>query len=286
MDRRAYLTAVGSGLALFAGCSDSAGEEQTGTATRTATETPTATPEPTPESTPTPEPEPTPTVTDAGLLANQGEYSELDSDIDGVGQGGTLFVGTEFEMPVSNGSVSGFVEVTVYDSTDSEVATNSVDIGATAEDRQRQSRQAWLSFETESWALGEYTAEVVINSDDYGTTSTARSVAFDVVEPLDEGEVEIERADPSDQIFVDEDVTIEFTVTNVSDRDSSLLTDFPTIEYETGESAELDVIYIENLPAGESETVRTTEISFNVAGTYTFRLSEQDAEFTFTVEEN
>lgn len=277
MRRRAYLTAVGSGLAVLGGCSGGDGE----TAPTTREQTPESTPEPTPESTPVP----SPSVTEAGLLLDRDEFSALNSDIESVGEGGEAIVGAAFEMPAGGGSVRGLVEATVSDSENSEVTSNTSDISAVVDEGQQyQRRTVWFAFDTESWDRERHTAELSITDESYGTTADPRTVEFDVVEPLGEGEVEIEQVDPADQIFVDEEYTMEFTATNVSERDSSLVVDTVTLEYE-GRDAQFDYLITENIPVDGSVTVTIEELSFNVPGRYTFRLPEQDAEFVFTVEE-
>lgn len=274
MRRRAYLTAVGSGLAVLGGCSGGDSEA-----------TPTATPEPTPEPTPESTPVPSPSVTEAGLLLDREEFSALDSDIESVGRGGEAIVGATFEMPAGGGSVRGLVEATVYDSENSDVASNTSDISAVVDEGQQyQRRTVWFAFDTESWAQGRYAAELNINDESYGTSADATTVEFDVVEPLGEGEVEIEQVDPADQIFVDEEYTMEFTATNVSERDSSVVVDTVTLEYE-GREAQFDYVITENIAVDGAVTVTLEDLSFNVPGRYTFRLPEQDAEFVFTVEE-
>ncbi|WP_324665911.1 hypothetical protein [Haloarcula sediminis] len=274
MDRRAYLTALGAAAAAVSGCSEG---ENTGAANGTAATD--GTPTPAGEGTATPErSDPTPTVTDAGLLLDR--RADALGDIDSVGRGAPLVVGVEYDLPASGGSARGLAEARVFDGdTRLDTYTQEVDVVA---DGDSVSRRAWFSFGTADWEPGSYTAEVVVNSENYGT-STSTEVAAELVEPLGEGEVEMTVAEFPDDAVAGEafDWTLEFR--NLSDRDSSVVTDTVTVDPARADSVALDSQYRENVPAGEAVEVEKTDFRINRPGTYTYRIDALDAEVGFTI---
>jgi len=271
MDRRAYLTALGAAAAAVSGCSeaDSTGTGNGGTAT------------PTEAGTPTPEqPDPTPTVTDAGLLLDRDEYATL-GDIDSVGQGGPLVVGVEYDLPASEGSARGLVETRILDD-DTRLDTNTQAVDVVA-DGDSVDRRAWFAFDTTDWEQGSYTAEVLVNSDSYGTTAS-EAVAFDVVEPLGEGEAEMYIAEFPDDVEAGETFDWTLGFRNLTDRDSSVVSGIVTLKSAGADPAALDIAYRENVPAGESVTVEEEDISLGYPGTYTYAIARLDAEVSFTIQ--
>lgn len=281
MDRRTYLTTLGAAAVALSGCSEGDSTETTsGTTagTATPTERPSATPEETPTETP---PDPSPTVTDAGLLLERGAYATL-GDIDSVGQGGPLVVGVEYDLPASGGSARGLVETRVVDSDGARLDTNTHEVDVVA-DGDSVSRRAWFAFDTTDWDRGSYTAEVLVNADGYGTT-TSTEVSAGIVEPLEKGEVEMYIADfPDDAVAGEEfDWTVGFR--NLSDRDSSVATGIVTLDPATGDSVALDIPYRENVPAGGTTAVERTDIRVNQAGSYTYRIAAIDAEVSYTIQ--
>ena len=271
MDRRAYLTALGVAAAALSGCSQ-------GDRTTSESDTPTGS-EPT-EPTPTATPEPTPQVADAGLLLDRGQYAALDRTIRSVGQGGDLILGVEYSMPVNGGAVRGLVETRVFDDAGERVDTNTMEVSAVA-DGDSASREAWFAFDTADWEQGSYTAEVLVNSEADGTTASTE-VPFDVVEPLGPGEVELRLAEFPESAVADEEFTWTLGFRNLSDRDSSLVTDTLTLDPARADPVKVASETRENVPAGE-EILVEEEITLNYPGSYTYRLDEVDAEFGFTI---
>lgn len=267
MDRRAYLTALGATAAALSGCSE---ENRTGT-TATPTERASATPE---------RSDPSPRMTDVGLMMGRGEYTTL-GDIRSVGQGGSLVIGTEYDLPASEGSASGLVETRVFDSEGTRLDTNTTEVTVVA-DGDSVSRQAWFAFGTADWTPGDYTAEVLVNSHPYGTT-VSETVAFEIVEPLGAGEVEMYIDEFPDDAVASEEFDWTLGFRNVSDRDSSVVTDTVLLDPARGDSVLLDVPYRENVPAGGETTVPREDIKITRGGTYTYRIEELDAEVGFTL---
>lgn len=267
MDRRSYLTGLGAAVAAVSGCSGGDSTATTGTATSTAT--------------PTPEPEPSPRMRDAGLLLDTGPFTSIDDELDSVGQGGKLVVGAEYDLPASDGSASGLVEMRIFDSENSRVDTKTTEVNVVA-DGDHVSRRVWFAFGTADWTPGEYTAEVLVNSNIYGTT-VSETVAFEIVEPLGAGEVELYIDEfPADAVAGEEfDWTVGFR--NLSDRDSSVVTDIVVLDPARGDSVRLDIPYRENIPAGGSITVRRTDINITRAGSYTYRIDALDAHVSFSI---
>lgn len=276
MDRRAYLTALGTAAAAVSGCS---GGDGTGTANQTKTADGAATP--TERATATAEPDPTPRVTDSGLRLDTDSFRSFD-DIDSVGQGGILVVGVEYDLPVSDGSARGLVEARVRDSDGTELSTDSEEIDAVATgDSEFHSDSSWFAFDTADQEPGSYTAELLINSEAHGT-STSTAVPFDIVAPLGEGEVEMYLAEYPDDAVAREEFEWTLGFQNQTDRDSSVVTDIVTIDPARADSFEIETQYRENIPAGEETTVEKT-LNVNIPGTYTYRIDAIDAEVSFTV---
>ncbi|MBX0286990.1 hypothetical protein [Haloarcula salinisoli] len=279
MHRRAYLTALGAAAAAVSGCSEG---DSTGTATTTdtaadGTATPTERGTATPEQ---PDPDPTPSVTDAGLLLDRGEYATL-GDIDSVGQGGPLVVGVEYDLPASEGSARGLVETRVFDDQGTRLETNTTEVDVVA-DGDSVSRRAWFAFDTIDWEQGSYTAEVLVNSDSYGTTASTE-VAFDIVEPLGEGEAEMFLAEFPDDAVARENFDWTLGFRNLSDRDSSVVTGIVTLDPAGADPVALDSPYRENVPAGGAIQVEKTDFGINRPGTYTYEIARIDADVTFTI---
>jgi hypothetical protein len=270
MDRRAYLTALGAAAAAISGCSEGDGTgTENGTATTDGTPTAAAT-----------QSDPRPTVTDAGLLLDQGEYATL-GDIDSVGQGGLLVVGVEYDLPASEGSARGLVETRILDDDGNRLDTNTSEVDVVADD-DSVSRRAWFSFDTFDWEPGSYTAEVLVNADSYGTTASTE-VAFDVVEPLGEGEAEMFLAEFPDEAVAQENFDWTLGFRNLTDRDSSIVTGIVTLDPAGADPVALDSPYRENVPAGEAIEVEKTDFRINRPGTYTYEIARLDADVTFTI---
>lgn len=276
MDRRAYLTTLGA--AAVSGCSG-------GDSTATVTETPsgtvsTATDGPTTPTEQT-EPDPTPSVTDAGLLLERGRHATL-GDIDSVGQGGPLVVGVEYDLPASGGSARGLVEVRVRDTDGTEQVTDSIERDAVvAGDSEFSSEKSWFAFETADWEQGSYTAEVLVHSESYGTTASTE-VSAEVVEPLGEGEVEMYLAGLPDDAVAGEEFDLALGFRNLTDRDSSLVTDTVTFDPARRESVTISSEKRKNIPANDQLLAKTT-IGVPYPGSYTYRLREVGAEVSFTI---
>jgi hypothetical protein len=271
MDRRAYITALGAALAAVSGCSDGDSTQTTGTPTGS------------PESTGQPSDQ-TPRVTDAGLLLDRGQYDDLQDDIEGVGQGGELIVGVEYDLPVSDGAARGLVEIRVVDDEDGEVAVRTAEIDrVVGDDSEFDSRQSYAVFDTTSWETGSYIAEVLVNDEGHGTTASTE-VPVDVVEPLGAGEVELRLAEFPDEVLAGEPFDWTLGFRNLTDRDSSVVTDTVTIDPARKEPAELDIERRENVPVGEEILVEQEGLRFSHQGSYTYRIDELDAEFSFTIQ--
>jgi hypothetical protein len=285
MDRRAYLTTLGASAVAVSGCSGDSTADGTATGTdgtATPTERATATPEDPSEQTPTEDPpDPTPTVTDAGLLLDRGEYASL-GDIDSVGQGGPLVVGVEYELPASDGSARGLVETRIFDGDGVRVDANTTEVDVVA-DGDSVSRRAWFAFDTADWERASYTAEVLVNADSYGTTTSAE-LSVEVVEPLDDGEVEMYIAEFPDEAVASEEFDWTVGFRNLSDRDSSVVTDTVTLEPAGDDPVVFDIAYRENVPAGEATQVDVADNRFNYPGSYTYRIAPIDAEVSFTIQ--
>ncbi|MDS0281864.1 hypothetical protein [Haloarcula onubensis] len=277
MDRRAYLTALGAAAAAVSGCSEGDG---TGTAnqTKTADGTPTVTEQATPA---TEQPEPTPSVTDAGLLLDRGAFDGL-GDIDSVGQGGLLVVGVEYDLPVDDGSARGLAEAGVRDSDGTELSTDTEDVDAVVtDDSEYHSDRSWFAFDTASWDQGSYTAEVLVNAEGYGT-SASTEVPVDIVEPLGPDEVEMYLAEFPDDAVAREEFTWTLGFRNLSDRDSSVVTDTVTFDHAGDEPITISSATRENVPAND-ETLVESDIRVPYSGAYTYRLPAVGAEVGFTV---
>jgi len=221
-------------------------------------------------------------VRTSGLLLEPDAFDTLDST-DSVGRGGTLVLGLDFDLPVSDGAAQGLVEARVFDSSDSRVASKTSSVDSLADDGTESARHvAWLSFDTTGWALGSYTAELLVNDRSYGTTvSTAE--AFDVVEPLGPGEVELRLAEFPADVVAGETFGWTLGFRNRTDRDSSVVTDTVTLDPARSAPVELDIAYRENVPAGEETLVEIEDNSLRYPGTYTYRIGDIDAEVSFTV---
>ncbi|WP_276249403.1 hypothetical protein [Haloarcula rara] len=277
MDRRTYLTALGAAAAAVSGCSEGDGTE---TATRTSTTD--GTPTPTERATATAQqPDPTPSVTNAGLLLDKGEYTSL-GDIDSVGQGAPLVVGVEYDLPASGGSARGLVETRVFDDEGARLDTNTREVNVVA-DGDSVSRQAWFAFDTTDWTMGDYTAEVLANSEEYDT-SISTEVAFDIVEPLGAGEAEMYIEEFPDDAVAGEPFDWTLGFRNRTDRDSSVVTDTVTLDPARADSVEVDFSYHENVPANGEIQVERDDIRINRPGTFTYRIDEIDDEVSFSID--
>jgi len=288
MDRRTYLTTLGAAAVAVSGCS---GGDGTATTDRTGTDDGTATPtaratgtsEQTPaEQTPTEEPpDPTPSVTDAGLLLGSGRHATL-GDIDSVGQGGPLVVGVEYDLPASGDSARGLVEVRVRDTDGTEQVTDSTEIDAVvAGDSEFHSDSSSFAFDTTDWEQGSYTAEVLVHSESYGTRASTE-VSAEVVEPLGEGEVEMYLAGLPDDPVAGEEFALALGFRNLTDRDSSLVTDTVTFDPARRESVTFSSEKRKNIAANDQLLAKTT-IGVPYPGRYTYRLREVGAEVSFAV---
>lgn len=281
MRRRNYIASLGSGLTLLAGCATGEGSGE-GETNSTATETKTATETPTP--TPTPEPDPKAVITDAGLIRERDRYTDLARSITGVGLGGEAIVGMEYKLPIKDGAVSAIAQATVYDDAGTQLTQSSMDADRVVQDESEFiSRQGWFAVETDDWTTGSHTIELVINATNYGTTSDPMSVEFDVVKPLGPEDVELELVEKPTTIRVNKEFDLTYNIRNVSDRDSSLVVDTVFIDHQELEGIELERDITGNIPKGGREQFDEADLSFRVAGEFTYQIPELDVEFPFTI---
>jgi len=293
MDRRAYLTALGAAAAAVSGCSEG---DSTGTANSPATANDTATPTGTErsatateqppatatEESATPTSDPEPNAVDSGLLLEPGSFTSF-AGIDSIGKGGPLVVGTVVELPVSDGSARGLVEARVLDSQGTELTRTSQDIDTVAEtDSEFQRERVWFAFGSALWELGDHTVEFLVNSEDYGTT-TATEVPFEVVEPLGPDEASLRLVEFPRNVTADESFDWVLGVRNLTDRDTSLVTDTVTAVRARDDPVEVDQRFRRNIPAGE-EIRLDLGSTLDYAGSYTYSLGGIDDEVTFVVD--
>lgn len=280
VSRRALLSALGTGIAGTAGClrldapaedggtGGGTGTEDTGTDDGTAADL-------------------EPIFSDVGLIRGPDVYDDLQTDIDAVGQGGELFFGIRYQVPVYDGSVQYEMASRLLDEDGEAVDTESFENNLSSDaDGEYDSREAWIRYDTEVLDLqqGTYRGEFRLTETTTGASTGPETVAVDLVEPLRGEEVELVDRQGPDRVAVDQSfaTTVEFR--NVSQRDSTLVTDI-SLRPEGSDAAEFVESFRTNLPAGEPAS-HEWEMSITGTGTYTVRLDAVDISWPVDVVEN
>lgn len=293
MRRRSYLTLVGS--LVSGGClgeQSGGGSESTPTATPTptegltATETPTPTPTPTetpaPTETPTPTPEPEPSVIRANPVMTWAEYGDTGTQATtAFGAGAPVLIGSRHRLPTADGKVDATVQCTIYDSGE-EIATDALEITELVDTAGPWRNEAMFDFEADRFERGTYSAEILLHEDRFGTRARTDPIEFEIVDPLTAGEVEIVEINHPDPITANEPFWIDVVYKNVSDRDSSIVSDY-SLRRNLGDWVAGDEPWVENLAAGAEYTWERTGMKLP-RGEYTERLDGLDLTWSFEIE--
>lgn len=266
MKRRAFL--ISAGVAAAAGCSSSSDTSDSNTE----------------ETTPTGTPEPELTIEATNLVSHWESYDDvLSNEMASVGQGGYANVGVRYNIPVHDGEVEETVQATIYKDGSSVNSWKNED-QRLVNDQSYEGRELVDFFETEGWEKGTYEAEVIVRDEISGQNSEEKRFEFDVVEPLGQSEVTLESVGTPPDIETGENFSFTLDLANDSERDSSIVTPF-SARYENREWTEDDETFLLNLPAGETRSWESNEISLDTEGTYEYRLDNIEINWTITVTE-
>ncbi len=284
MHRRRYLATTGATLtaATFAGClgsGDGGSDPEPETSTTSSTTT-----EPTPTTTSEPE---APEITASSLLTGWQDFGDvLDEQVSGVGKGANAIVGFRYQANIIDGSVDTTEQVRVFGPDDNRVGLEEATDDQLVDGEGRQDWEHALYFDTASWDLGDYSYEVLVRNNATGEVSDTAEGTFSVVEPLGPQEATISGIDAPDSIATGETYSFTLEFSNVSDRDSSIVSPI-SAKYESvseWSSASDDPIWC-NVAEGESNTWTSGEVTYDTPGTIEFRIDAIDETWTVTVED-
>jgi len=152
-----------------------------------------------------------------------------------------------------------------------------------------EGRQQWehaLYFDIADWEQGEYSYEVLIRDNVLEKVSGTAEGEFEVNEPLGPQEATISNIEGPDAIATGEDYTFTLEFSNVSDRDSSVVSPI-SVKYERAnewQTSDGNSLFC-NVSAGESNTWESDETSFDTTGTVQFRIDAIDETWSIDVAE-
>lgn len=293
MRRRSYLAVLGS--LVSGGCvggqsgsdseptpSGSATPRETPTPTETPspTATPTGTPTPTETETPTPEPEPTAVQTNPVMAWD--EYGDVEAErTSAFGAGAPVVIGSRHRLPTVDGKVDATLQCNVYEG-EEQLSKDTLEITELVDTAGPWAHEAIFVFESETFERGSYSAEVLLRDDRFGTRVRTDPIEFEIVDPLTSGEVEIIEVDHPDPIKANEPFSMDIVLKNVSDRDSSIVSDH-SVRRNLGEWTNFDDTRTANIAAGAEFVWERTDWELP-RGEYTERLDALDLTWSFEVE--
>lgn len=127
-----------------------------------------------------------------------------------------------------------------------------------------------MPIDTAGFSRGTFTVEVSVTDVRQNVTAGPTTVAFDVVEPLEDDDVELREYSP-ETVTAGREFTWEVTLRNLTDRTSSIDGTLTVSVRGEGSSAVGPQSY--TIPAGSMVTYRRDELRLPEPGTYVFRLS-------------
>ena len=265
MNRRRFLTVVGCvGLS---GCTGS--ETSTKTREATVTETATETPTPTPTTTTISNPE----LVSANLLTHWEEFGDVRKfEVNAVGKGGNAVVGWRYSLPIHDGKSEESYQVTIYNEEGPSVTSRKGSDQNLTNNAGSDTWERWEGIDTTGWDQGQYSAEVLVRDEVTGKNSETISVDFTVNEPLGKGEANIQSVSTPDSVKVGEQVSTNLTIANKTGRDSSVVSTLSG-QYEDSQWQSVsEEKFKMNIAANDSREYKGGTISFDQAGTYSYRL--------------
>jgi hypothetical protein len=291
MRRRRYIATIGT--LVSAGCvggqpgngsdSTATGATETATPTVAAMETPTPTGTSTPTETPTSTPEPEPEILQANPVTRWGKFGDvIENPTSAFGSGALVSIGSRHELPVVDGKLGATVQCNIYDG-DERIEEETSETSKLVDPADTQKEEVVFRFDIQGMGKGTYGAEIIAQDDRFGTRARSNRIEFDIVGPLTAGEVEVVEVDHPASITAEEPFWLDVVFKNVSDRDSSIVSDH-SLRRNLGDWATADTKLGENLAAGEEFTWERTGIELPRRGEYTERLDGLDLTWSFDVE--
>lgn len=288
MNRRAFVALAGS--VTLAGCSGTSSSTPTersstteATTRQTSPETERTTTETESTTTETTTSAPSPTIESADLLTHWNEFGDVEKNaVNAVGLGSTAVIGWHYSLPIHDGKSEETVQVTIYDEEGPSVTSRQKSDTHITNQTGSDEWERWFGFETADWEKGEYFAEILVRDDVSGKNSGVTEVNFTVNEPLGKGEASIESTQYPDSVTVGEEVTFELTFANTSNRDGSIVSSLSARYNDGSWQSVSDSKFELNVGANSTRTWNGNAVSFDSAGTYTYRLD--DVEETWSIE--
>jgi|GEM_PF-1942324 len=271
MDRRRYIALMGA--AALAGCA-SEGSDQESTTTTAPSTTTTTTTETSTETTTPPANRP-PTIDTVSLISRWDEFGDAkDHQLQAMGRGALAIVGFRYMAGVHNGTANYTEQVKVYGPDGNRVAIDQSTDEQLVDETGYSSWEHALYFETESWDLGEYTAEVLIRDNEINATSDTGSTEFTVNRPLTEGDAELVNVIGPDSIQPGERYEFTLELMNTSARDGSVVSPW-SVKWESGLNwSTYDTEVTASVAAGETNEWSGYVEGLEDEGTVIFRLDE------------
>ena len=204
--------------------------------------------------------------------------------MDSVGVGAFANIAFRYTLSVHEGKSEELVQVQVFDENSSVDSKSDTDTSLADSDLEEETWERWISFDTANWERGEYTAEILVRDEITGKNSEQSDVEFELVDPLQEGEVDLESIEKPATIRKGEPFSFKLHLRNRSDRDSSIVS-IPSYRYEDGDwqSGDSEDKIRVNIPARTTRTWESAEFSLDYSGTHEFRLPDLGVSWTLTV---
>lgn len=207
-------------------------DTETPKSTATPTESPTATPttEETPTSTSTQTPEPEPSFVQANPVTGWETHGDvIDNYTRAFGNGGNVFLASRQEVPIVDGKVDTTVQCDLYDG-DERIDRELTEVTELIDEPDGYTNETGFWFSPERFERGTYGAEIIVQDNHLGNRVRTNRIEFDIVDPLVSHEVAIVERDIPDTIVAGEPFSYEVVIENVSDRDSSIVSEMEVTE--------------------------------------------------------
>lgn len=276
MQRRAYLALCGGSLVGLAGCTG--GEPAGGTPSPSPTRTPNPTPTRTPEAR-------RPRISDVNLVTAWESFGDvIENEVESATPGAPIGIGYRYKIQSHDGEVKPFIQVEVYDEDDTRVAMEQKEDRQLTDGNDYSDWEGAMHFETRGWEKGEYTATVSIRDEISEKSASSRRGTFDLTEPLSESEVSFVEVDVPSRVQTGEPFTYEFFIRNVGNRDGTFRTKM-SVRTEHWDWETSDEFWYVTAATGEVESWKSSEITIDEPGEYTYRLDAIDETWTVRVED-
>lgn len=279
MDRRKYLTIMVSlGASTIAGCSESSSGDSNDAQESDSTQNTDNQSDDTDAGDDDQDDEsddteiPSPQIEGVSLVSSWNDFGDLDDNsIDATTAGCPLITAYQYGIQSHNGEVELTAQLRIFDSNGSRVAQEQSTDSQLTDSEGYRTWEGSTWTESEGWDRDRYTAEVIIRDEIAELSSDPVEAEFELTEPLRESEVSLVEVDAPSQISLNDPYQYEWVFRNIGNRDGGFRTRV-SVSYEGSDWVQSDDIFYLSIPEGDTESLVSSEITFDQAGEYVYRI--------------